>query len=640
MNDYLIENFTKAPKGKKAIASQIGFCFVTAIVILFMISSVVTNVYVSALQSQRKTAISSFAGAASVALSYRDLAEGMSFPMDIPHYDTDNQYMVNVFVKAGNSFLRVYTSDRTHDEGKQYVLSGAGEEYTEAYEQQQLIVTHRRYENILYVTSVAPIIGADGTPSGIVEVMQPQRDFEFTENGMSLSWVFTMISIAVAIAIIYGEMRRLFDTLIAKPDKNVPRAVMYGMSTFRLISFFSSVGCSMPLIVLSTYLKDSMSDYFENTALLHVWIILACLLFLFGFWRFVHMRDLMIRKLTSRLAVIVSVVSAFVLLLICGLVDFPFLVVFMQLPIGFFLGMLFQFQREYRLQASHTGQAEFSERKVHQCQYTGNLLGVSVGAVICGILYERFGLFTVLMVASFFLFVDAIQVLYFVRHCPPSNEPMIRLPNYFYALKNSKSGTFAWSAVFPLGLQFAFFLVFIPDYLGKVNISLATVAFYYMLAVVCGELVIRLLCIWFEDFFSHKTRITLAAVLSSVGYLVFALSPSAKVLVIGVAFLGLSQGLHQFGYLDYYKSLIRQDKHPIARVILMRTFTCGTMIGTIVFGIANAFSSVRVPLIAEAIMIFLISASYPLLMLMDNSSAQRRPPAARTQRPAPPRQQY
>ena len=149
----------------------------------------------------------------------------------------------------------------------------------------------------------------------------------------------------------------------------------------------------------------------------------------------------------------------------------------------------------------------------------------------------------------------------------------------------------------------------------------------------------RLLCIWFEDFFSHKSRITLSAVLSSVGYLVFALSPSAKVLVVGVAFLGLSQGLHQFGYLDYYKSLIRQDKHPIARVILMRTFTCGTMIGAIVFGIANAFSSVRVPMIAEAIVIFLISSSYPLLMLMDNSSAQRRPPAAR-QRPMPPRQQY
>ena len=638
MNDFLMENFTKVPKGKKAVASQIGFCFVTAIVILFMISSVVTNVYVSALQSQRKTALSSYTAAASVALSCRDLAEGMSFPLESPQYDSSKQYLVNVYVKAGNSFLRVYTSDRTHDEGKQYVLSDAGEEYTEAYDQQQLIVTHRRFENVLYVTSVAPIIAADGTVSGIVEVMEPQRDFEYTVNGMSLSWVFTMISIAVAIAIIYGEMRRLFDTLIAKPDKSVPRAVMYGMSTFRLISFFSSVGCSMPLIVLSSYLKESLKDTYDNNLLIHIWIVLACLFYLAGFWRFVHLRDLMIRKLTSRLAVIVSVVCGFVLLLICGLVDFPFLTVFMQLPIGFFLGMLFQFQREYRLHASHSGQADFSERKVHQSQYEGNLLGVCVGAVICGILYERFGLFTVLMVASFFLFVDAIQVLYFVRHCPPSNERVVRLPNYFYALKNTKSGTFVWSTIFPLGLQFAFFLVFIPDYLGKVNISLATVAFYYMLAVVCGEFIMKLLCIWFEDYFSHKTRITLSAILSSVGYLSFALSPSAKVLVIGVTFLGLSQGLHQFGYLDYYKSLIRQDKYPIARVILMRAFTGGTMVGTIVFGITNAFSSVRVPMIAEAIMIFLVSASYPLLMLMDNSSAQRRPTGNRPQRPVPPGQ--
>ena len=239
------------------------------------------------------------------------------------------------------------------------------------------------------------------------------------------------------------------------------------------------------------------------------------------------------------------------------------------------------------------------------------------------------------MVSSFFLFVDAIQVLYFVRHCPPSNEPVVRLPNYFYALKNSKSGTFVWSTVFPLGLQFAFFLVFIPDYLEKVRISLATCAFYYMVAVVCGELIMKLLIIWFEDFFSHKARITISAILSTVGYLSFALSPSAKVLVIGVFFLGLSQGLHQFGYLDYYKSLIRQDKHPIARVILMRAFTSGTMIGTVAFGMANAFTSVRVPMIAFALIIFVISSSYPLLMLMDNSSTQK-PAAKRPQRPSMP----
>ena len=30
MNDFLIENFTKAPRGKKAIASQIGLCFIIA----------------------------------------------------------------------------------------------------------------------------------------------------------------------------------------------------------------------------------------------------------------------------------------------------------------------------------------------------------------------------------------------------------------------------------------------------------------------------------------------------------------------------------------------------------------------------------------------------------------------------------
>ncbi|MBQ5967497.1 MAG: MFS transporter [Clostridiales bacterium] len=625
MNDFLIENFTKAPKGKKAIASQIGFCLITAIVVLFVVSSIVTKVYCSALESQRKTALSSYAASVSVSLSGQNLADGMSLPNDPAFYDANKQYIVNVYVKEGNSFLRVYTSDRTYDEGKQYVLSGAGEEYMESFEQQQLVVTHRNENNIRYVTSVSPILSLDGTVSGIVEVMIPQGDFAKTENGMSLSWLFTIVSIAVAIAIIYGEMRRLFDTLITPPDKTVPRAVMYGFSTFRLTSFFSSVGCAMPLIILPSYMKESFSGEIDNGFVLQILIVLSCVLYLFGFFRFTHLRDLLIRKLTSRLAVMVSVVIAFILLLLCGLIDNAVLTMLLLLPIGVLLGMSFQFQRDYRLMAMRSGQAEFTDRKIHQVQYTGVVLGVSVGAVIAGILFERFGLFTVLMVASFFLFVYAIQVLYFVRHCPPSNEPVVRLPNYFYALKNTKSGTFAWSTIFPLGVQVAFFLVFIPDYLETVRISLATVAFYYMLAVVCGEVFIKLLIIWFEDFFTHKTRITISAVLSSIGYLVFALSPSAKVLVIGVTFLGLSQGLHEFGYLDYYKSLIRQDKHPIARVILVRAFTSGIIIGSLFFGMANAFENVRVPLIAYALIILVVSCSYPLLMLMDNSSSQKNP---------------
>lgn len=620
MNDFFMDNFTKAPKGKKAVANQIGFCLITALVILFVVSKLVTSVYVSALKTQRKTALMSFAAQSSVALSHQPIAEGMTFPYDSPKYDGDKQYIANVFVKAGNSFIRVYTTDKSSDESKEYVLSGAGDEYTEAFEQQQLILTSRTEEDITYITSVAPIIGVDGTVCGIVEIMQPKADFEMTVNGLSLSWLFTMISIAVAIAIIYSEMYRLLDTLMKQPDKTVPRAVMYGPATFRLIAFFSAIGCSMPLVVLSSYLKDTLSEYFDNGVIIHIWIVIACLLFLLGFWRFVHLRDLLIRRLTARIALMVSVVCAFVLLLLCGVIAVPFLTIFMQLPVGFFLGMLFQFQREYRLQADRTGMPEYSERKVHQYQYSGYLLGAAIGAVIAGILYERFGLFTVLMVASFFLFVDAIQVLYFVKHCPPSNEPVVRLPNYFYALKNSKSGTFAWSTIFPMGVQFSFFLVFVPDFLESVQISLATLAFYYMVSIVCSQVIMKLLTIWFEDFFTSKTRITLSAVLNTAGYLVFALYPTAKVLVVAVTLFGFSMGLHEFGYLEYYKSLIRHDKHVIARVILMRTFTCGCLIGAVVFGVANAFRSLRMPLLVIALILLVVSAAYPLLMLMDNSA--------------------
>ncbi len=624
MNDYFVDNFTKAPRGKKAVASQIGFCLVTTLVILFVVSSLVTKVYVSALQSQRKTALSSYTASLSVALSHRSMSPDMALPLAVPQYDTDKSYIVNIYQKAGNSFLRVYTSDKSYDESKEYVLSGAGEEYTEAFDKQELIVSRRNDAGTLYVTSVAPIVSTDGTIAGIVEVMQPQSAFVTTVNGMSLSWLFTIISIAVAITIIYGEMRSLLDALIKEPDKRVPKIVSYGFSTFRLIAFFSSIGCSIPLIVLCSYLKDSLRDYTDNHMVVQIWIIFAVFMFLLGFWRFSRLRDFIIRKFTARIAVIISVVSAFLLLLICGVMDIPFVTIFLQFPIGFFLGMLFQFQREYRLFASRCGQAEYTETKIHQTQYAGYVLGAIVGAVIGGILYERFGLFVVLMVSSFFLFVDAIQVLYFVRHCPPSNEPVIRLPNFFYALKNSKSGTFVWSTVFPLGVHFSFFLVFIPDYLERVRISLATLSFYYIVCIVGGQIVLKLLTIWFEDFFTAQTRITLQAILAAVGYLIFALSPSAKTLVICVAFLGLSLGLHEFGYLDYYKSLIRQDKHSVARVVLMRAFTGGSLIGAIIFGFVNQFENIRVVMVAVTLILLVISASYPLLMLMDNSAQNQK----------------
>ena len=55
------------------------------------------------------------------------------------------------------------------------------------------------------------------------------------------------------------------------------------------------------------------------------------------------------------------------------------------------------------------------------------------------------------------------------------------------------------------------------------------------------------------------------------------------------------------------------------------------MIGAIAFGMANAFTNVRVPMIAISLIVFVISSSYPLLMLMDNSSSQK-PAGRRNQR--------
>ena len=56
----------------------------------------------------------------------------------------------------------------------------------------------------------------------------------------------------------------------------------------------------------------------------------------------------------------------------------------------------------------------------------------------------------------------------------------------------------------------------------------------------------------------------------------------------------------------------------------MRAFTGGSLIGAIIFGFVNQFENIRVVMVAVTLILLVISASYPLLMLMDNSAQNQK----------------
>lgn len=620
MKDYFIHNLTKSPKGKRATANQIGFCFVAILVILFIISSVVSSVYLSVFESARSSALQSYAISSSVALAHKPLEVGMDFPLEEAEYKDGASYAVNVYVKAANSFICVYTSDSGVDLTKDFTLEGAGEDYTKAFDQQMLIVSTRDNDDISYVTAVAPIIGSDSTVSGIVEVMMPAADYHGTVNGMSLSWIFTIISIAVSISVIYYQVRLLLLTVFSEPNRQLPKILRYGLNGCRLVSFFSALGCSMPILVISIFLKDSLADMTDNAIVINILVLLTSFLYVLGFFRLHSLREQLIRKFTARIALAICVFSGFILMLIAGIFSSPIVFMILVLPIAFCLGMVFYFLREYRIYASRLGHEGFTDTTIHKAQYLSEVLGAFVGAVISGILYERFGVLMVLAIAGIFLFITVVQALLFVQHCPQSSEPSLTLPTFVYALKNKRSGTFVWSSVIPLGIAFSFFFIFIPNFLDTVNISLATVSFYFLSFAACGYVVEHFVMVWFPDVFTGRTRITLAAILEGLGLLVFALVPTAKVLVICVGLMGFALSMHGFGYIDYYSSLLRKDKQHFSRVILERAFTLGIIIGSILFGIVLCFNSIRIPMLIASLLIIIVSLSYPLFLLAENPS--------------------
>ena len=250
-------------RDKRITSTTIGYCFAIVLIVLLVMSSQLSSVYVKALESERADSMEKCALSSAIALSYSPIVENMSYPLPVYSYGTDKNYTFNIYTMAGDSFLRLYTS-QTGGTTDQYYLSGAGDQYVNCFVEQQVAFTSRKEGNDSYVTAIAPIISSENTVAGILEVMMPREDFESTVNGMSLSWIFTIFSIAISMGIIVFELNLFISTLSRGISGNAPVIVMYGENAIRFLSFFMSLGSIMIPITYADFYKQTL-DYLTET---------------------------------------------------------------------------------------------------------------------------------------------------------------------------------------------------------------------------------------------------------------------------------------------------------------------------------------------------------------------------------------
>ena len=284
--------------------------------------------------------------------------------LPIYNYGTDKPYIVNIYTMAGDSFLRLYSSTADAS-AAQYYLTGVGDQYINCFQLQEVTLTTRSENGVSYVTAIAPIISSDNTVSGILEIMMPRTDFESTVNGMSLSWIFTIISIAISMGIVIFELNLLISTVSKGVSGNSPVLVMYGENACRFLSFFMAFGAIMVPISFADYYKDSLGRKER-----HTYSVADCSFGSAVLGRFLRMSDLrqfIKSKITERIAVLSVTAFGFFLALASGIVGVVYFSLVLALPIMVLLRNAVQYLRDYRINAGKLGYKDFSDRTIPQC---------------------------------------------------------------------------------------------------------------------------------------------------------------------------------------------------------------------------------------------------------------------------------
>lgn len=598
----------KKLKERRSIAATIGYCFIIVLVVLYVMSNQLTGTYTVVLESERAETMQSLAVVTSAALGHTKINEGMTFPIAIPEYAKDKPYVYDIYTKAGNSFIRLYTSSGA-DTTEPYCLSGVGDEYNNCFELQDEAFTKRTEEGVQYVCAIAPIISQENTVAGILEVRMPYSDYSSTVNGMSLSWIMTIFAIAVAMAILVFELNLFVSTLSRGMVGNVPVLIMYGDSAVRFLSFFAAFGSIMTPIIIADVIKDQFTEYEDYVV--QLLIALGIIIYAAGFFGFSGLRKQIKFKLTGRIGLLVSVVAGYLLSLVTGITGSAVVMLILLLPTAFCYGMVFDSLRDYRINAGKLGYDKFDDRTIHNIQNTGYFLGVSVGAVIAGICYERFGMLIVYIICGAALILTSIGMIFFMKDNTPVKESYLPLNKWLELSTNKFTGRFMTSTFFVLGILVSFLLGFVPNYLATVGISLATSSFYYLVTAFSSCFIAAIIKGRTSHILTSKVRVIISSTCLCLGLLIFALIPTAKILLISVALIGISLGIHDFYYLYVLFLLANNRVKANLRKASEASFLAGMLIAVPVFVVA-LLVDIRIVFVISVIILSILAFIYPV----------------------------
>ena len=646
----IIRNRQNGPNGKKnsetpqsrdrrLISSTIGYCFTIILVVLLVMATQLSKTYIKALESERADMMEKCAVSSAAALTYTDVRENMSYMLPIYKYGNDKSYIVNIYTMAGDSFLRLYSSTATGNV-QQYYLTGAGNQYVDCFGLQQAAFTTRNDGGVSYVCAIAPIISSENTVAGVLEIMMPRSDFGSSVNGMSLSWIFTIISIALSMGIMIFELNLLISTISKGISGNAPVLVMYGENANRFLSFFTAFGSIMIPITFADYFKEQLSELPMQAV--QAFICVSLLLFIWGYLGFSGIRNSIKMKLTSRIALVAVTCAGYFFALIAGVINFPYLTAVLALPIGFCFGMSFDYLRDYRINAGRLGYKDYNDRVIHNVQASSYFLGVSVGAVIAGICYERYGLFVVTIISGAALVLTAIGMIYFMQNNTQVREAPLSVSGWLSVFGDSRTARFLNSSFLMLGVALAFMLMFIPNYLENVGISLATTSFFFL---VCGFMAC-FVCGFVKNRFAHlltsRTRVLIQATSTVLGLFLFALMPSAKMLVVTCAFLGIALGIHDYYYI-YVLYLICNGKIK-ANLRKLAEYTVYLGVGLMLPIIMLAFMvrNFRITFLILTLLVAIFAFIYPMSSFsgkIDERDLSLKPQKKQREKPAPRQQQ-
>lgn len=628
---------TPQSRDRRLISSTIGYCFTIILVVLLVMATQLSKTYIKTLESERADMMEKCAVSSAAALTYSDVREGMNYMLPIYKYGDDKSYMVNIYTMAGDSFLRLYSSTAAGNV-QQYYLTGAGNQYIDCFGLQQAAFTARNEGGVSYVCAIAPIISSENTVAGVLEIMMPRSDFESSVNGMSLSWIFTIISIAISMGIMIFELNLLISTISKGVSGNAPVLVMYGENANRFLSFFTAFGSVMMPVTFADYFKEQL-EYLPMPAV-QGFICVTLLLFIWGYLGFSGIRNSIKMKFTSRIALIAITCAGYFFSLIAGVINFPYLTAILALPIGFCFGMSFDYLRDYRINAGRLGYKDYNDRVIHNVQASSYFLGVSVGAVIAGICYERYGLFVVTIISGAALVLTSIGMIYFMQNNTQVREAPLSLSSYLSVFSDSRIARFLNSSFLMLGVALAFILMFIPNYLENVGISLPTTSFYFLVVgftacFVCGFVKNK-----FAHLLTSRTRVLIQAASTVLGLFLFALMPSAKMLVITCAFLGIALGIHDYYYI-YVLYLVCSGKVKL-NLRKLAEYTVYMGVGLMLPIIMAAFMvrNFRITFLILTLIVAILAFIYPLSSFsgkiderdisLKPQKKQREKPAART----------